>query len=44
MLVDVSALDDAISFAVGDSLDIKRTTANVDIEHANAQIWVTYDI
>ena len=47
ILVDISALGDAsnINFAAGDLLQIKRTDGSpIDVEHVNAQLWVTFDI
>ena len=47
ILVDVTVLSDAsnLNFAAGDILQIQRTDGSpIDIEHVNAQLWVTFDI
>jgi len=47
ILVDVSVLSDAsnIDFVAGDILQIQRTDGSpIDVEHVNAQLWVTFDI
>ena len=44
ILKDISALDDSITFAAGDILQIQRTTANINLTHVNAQLWVVFDI
>ena len=44
ILKDISALDDSITFAAGDILQIQRSTANINLTHVNAQLWVTFDI
>jgi hypothetical protein len=46
ILVDVTVLSDASSldFALGDILQIQRTDSSpIDVEHVNAQLWVTFD-
>ena len=47
ILIDVTVLSDAsnINFAAGDLLQIKRTDGSpIDVEHVNAQLWVTFDL
>ena len=44
ILKDLSALDDSITFAAGDILQIQRSTANINLTHVNAQLWVVFDI
>ena len=44
ILKDISALDDSITFSAGDILQIQRTTANINLTHVNAQLWVVFDI
>ena len=46
ILIDVTVLSDAsnLDFAVGDILQIQRTDGSpIDVEHVNAQLWVTFD-
>jgi len=44
ILKDISALDDSITFAAGDILQIQRSTANINLTNVNAQLWVVFDI
>ena len=44
ILKDISALDDSITFSAGDIIHIERTTANINLTHVSAQLWVTFDI
>ena len=44
ILKDISALDDSITFAAGDIIQIQRSTANINVTNVSAQLWVTFDI